>query len=378
MAGSSWPLPSTSPYRRSGTPRPPHTWSGMPTRCAPTPTPPEATSRSLSSSTGSRSGAEGMRITMTTLITTPFTRESTADEVSQGIDLTGKRAIVTGAASGIGIETARTLARRGADVTIAARGLEAADRVAEDIRADTGNGNVHTASLELTDRSSVAAFAHAWEGPLHLLINNAGVMMIQELTRDADGHEMQFATNHLGHFDLTTRLHGALADADGARVVMLSSSGHLFGPVVFDDIDYRFRRYDPLSGYAQSKTAEILFAVGATQRWARDGVFVNAVNPGAIATGLQRHVGGTLTTPVDQRKNVQQGASTTVFAAVSPLLQNIGGRYFNDNTEATPTDERPTDTGILASTVARYALDPDGADRLWTVSQRFLGQRLRT
>src|SRR4051794_22251429 len=311
---------------------------------------------------------------MTTPITTPFTRESTADEVSQGIDLTGKRAIVTGAASGIGIETARTLARRGADVTIAARGLEAADRVAEDIKADTGNANVDTAALELTDRRSVADFAEAWEGPLHLLINNAGVMMIQQLTRDDGGHEMQFATNHLGHFDLTARLHGALAEAGGARVVMVSSSGHLFGPVVFDDIDYRFRSYDPLSGYAQSKTAEILFAVGATQRWAQDGIFVNAVNPGAIATRLQRHVGGALATPVEQRKNVQQGASTTIFAAVSPLLQGIGGRYFNDNTEAFPTDERPTDTVVLPTTVARYALDADGAERLWSISEGFLNQ----
>jgi NAD(P)-dependent dehydrogenase (short-subunit alcohol dehydrogenase family) len=310
---------------------------------------------------------------MTKPITSPFTRENTADEVSEGIDLTGRRAVVTGAASGIGIETARTLARRGADVTIAARRLDAADRVAEDIKADTGNPNVHTAALELTDRKSVADFAAAWEGPLHLLINNAGVMMIQDLTRDAGGHEMQFATNHLGHFDLTTRLYGALADAERARVVVLSSSGHLFGPVVFDDIDYRFRSYDPLSGYAQSKTAEILFAVGATQRWAKDGILVNAVNPGAIATELQRHVGGKLATPVDQQKTVQQGASTTIFAAVSPLLEGIGGRYFNDNTEATPADERSTDPEVLVTTVARYALDPDGADRLWALSERFLG-----
>lgn len=309
---------------------------------------------------------------MTALITSPFTRANTADEVSQGIDLTGRCAIVTGAASGIGVETARTLARRGADVTIAARRLDAANRVAEDIRADTGNPNVRTAVLELTDRRSVADFADTWTGPVHLLVNNAGVMRIQELTRDAGGHEMQFATNHLGHFDLTTRLHGALAAADGARVVMLSSSGHLFGPVVFDDIDYRFRTYDPLSAYAQSKTAEILFAVGATRRWADDGIFVNAVNPGAIATELQRHVGGQLSTPVDRQKTVQQGASTTVFAAVSPLLEGIGGRYFNDNTEATPVQERPADPDELVATVAGYALDPDGADRLWTLSERFL------
>jgi NAD(P)-dependent dehydrogenase (short-subunit alcohol dehydrogenase family) len=310
---------------------------------------------------------------MATPVISPFTRDNTADEVSEGIDLTGKRAVVTGAASGIGVETARTLARRGADVTIAARRLDAAHMVAEEIKAVTGNPDVHTAALELTDRTSVADFADAWKGPLHLLINNAGVMMIQELSRDARGHEMQFATNHLGHFDLTTRLHGALAAAGGARVVMLSSSGHLFGPVVFDDIDYRFRSYDPLSAYAQSKTAEILFAVGATQRWANEGVFLNAVNPGAIATGLQRHVGGKLATPVDQQKTVQQGASTTIFAAVSPLLERIGGRYFNDNTEATPVDERPVDPQQLVTTVATYALDPEGADRLWNVSERFLG-----
>jgi NAD(P)-dependent dehydrogenase (short-subunit alcohol dehydrogenase family) len=309
---------------------------------------------------------------MKSLIVSAFTRENTADEVSEGIDLSGKRAIVTGAASGIGIETARTLARRGAEVTIAARRVDAAQRVAEDITADTGNRNVHVAALELTDRKSVADFAAAWSGPLDLLINNAGVMAIQQLTHTAEGHEMQFATNHLGHFHLATRLHRALAEADGARIVALSSSGHLFGPVVFDDIDFRFRGYDPLAAYAQSKSAEILFAVGATRRWAEDGIVANAVNPGAIATPLQRHVGGKLATPLHLQKSVQQGASTTVFAAVSPLLDGIGGRYFNDNAEATPTDRRDPDPEKLVTTVAPYALDPDNAERLWTVSERFL------
>jgi NAD(P)-dependent dehydrogenase (short-subunit alcohol dehydrogenase family) len=306
-------------------------------------------------------------------IISPFSRTDTADVVSEGIDLTGRRAVVTGAASGIGIETARTLARRGAEVTIAARRLPAAEQVAADIARTTGNPDVHAAFLELTDRNSVADFADTWFGPLDLLINNAGVMMIQGLTRDAGGHEMHFSTNHLGHFDLTTRLHPSLAAAGGARVVMLSSSGHLFGPVVFDDVDYRFRNYDPLSAYAQSKTAEILFAVGATARWADDGIVVNAVNPGAIATGLQRHVGGALATPVDQRKSVEQGASTSVFAAVSPLLKGVGGRYFNDNAEAITVRERPADPAVLVTTVAEYALDPEGADRLWTLSERFLG-----
>lgn len=310
---------------------------------------------------------------MTTPIRSPFSRTHTADEVSEGIDLTGKRVIVTGAASGIGVETARTLARRGADITIAARQITAANAVAEDIVQDTGNPNVHTATLELTDRSSVAAFAENWTGALDVLVNNAGVMMLQDLTRNADGHEMHFATNHLGHFDLTTRLHGALAAAqDGARVVNVSSSGHLFGPVVFGDVDYRFRPYDPLSAYAQSKTAEILFAVEATRRWAQDGIFVNAVNPGAIKTALQRHVGGELATPEAQQKTVHQGASTSVFAAVSPLVAGIGGRYFNDNTEAAVVDERPEDSVHLVATVARYALDVANAERLWTVSERFL------
>jgi NAD(P)-dependent dehydrogenase (short-subunit alcohol dehydrogenase family) len=308
-----------------------------------------------------------------TTITSPFTRQNTADDVSDGIDLTGKRAIVTGAASGIGVETVRTLARRGADVTIAARRVDAAREVAAAITADTGNPDVHVGALELTDRASVASFVDAWDGPLDLLINNAGVMMIQDLALTADGREMQFATNHLGHFDLTTRLHDALAEApSGARVVNVSSSGHLFGPVVFDDIDYRFRVYDPLNAYGQAKTAEILFAVAATTRWADDGITVNAINPGAILTDLQRHVGGTLRTPEHLQKNVQQGASTSVFAAVSPLLEGIGGRYFNDNTEATVVDERLTDPAVLVNTVARYALDPENADRLWTVSEQFL------
>lgn len=309
---------------------------------------------------------------MSSLITSPFTGDDTAEVVSEGIDLTGRRAIVTGAASGIGVETARTLARRGAEVTIAARRLPAAQKVAADIARSTGNPKVQAAFLELTDRRSVADFADGWSGPLDLLVDNAGVMMIQQLSRDAGGHEMQFSTNHLGHFDLTTQLHPALVAADGARVVMLSSSGHLFGPVVFDDVDYRFRPYDPLSAYAQSKTAEILFAVGASARWADDGIVVNAVNPGAIATDLQRHVGGTLATPVELQKSVQQGASTSIFAAVSPLLEGIGGRYFNDNTEAVVVRERPADPKVLVTTVAQYALDPDAADRLWALSEGFL------
>jgi NAD(P)-dependent dehydrogenase (short-subunit alcohol dehydrogenase family) len=310
---------------------------------------------------------------MTIRITTPFTAAATADEVSEGIDLTGKRAIVTGGASGIGVETARTLARRGADVTLAVRNTDAGAAVAREIVRSTGNSSVHVAGMELTDRASVTAFVDSWEGPLHLLINNAGVMAIQERTLTAEGWEAQFATNHLGHFDLTVGLHDALASTGDARVVSLSSSAHLFSPVIFDDINFQFRPYDPTLAYGQSKTAVILFAVGATDRWAKDGITVNAVNPGAIATPLQRHVGGKLATPVELQKTTQQGASTAVFAATSPLLQGVGGRYFNDNTEAILTDHRPASIEELVTSLAEYAVDSRNADRLWDLSASRVG-----
>jgi NAD(P)-dependent dehydrogenase (short-subunit alcohol dehydrogenase family) len=303
-------------------------------------------------------------------ITTPFTAASTADEVSAGIDLTGKRAIVTGGASGIGVETARTLARRGAAVTLAVRDTSPAVSVAERLSADTGNPHIDVRPIELTDPAAVAAFAAAWDEPLHLLVNNAGVMAIQELTLNDAGWEVQFATNHLGHFALATGLHRCLAAAGGARVVSLSSSAHLFSPVVFDDINFRFRPYDPQLAYGQSKTAVNLFAAGASARWADDGITVNAVNPGAIATPLQRHVGGRLATPVELRKTPAQGASTTVLVATSPLLDGIGGRYFNDNQEAVPADHRPDTFADLVGAVAAYSLDRDNADRLWDISVR--------
>jgi len=152
-----------------------------------------------------------------TRITTPFGFQSTAAEVAAGIDLSGKRAIVTGAASGIGVETARALAGIGADVTLAVRNIEAGAQVAADISATTGNRNIHVAKLDLADRASVAAFVAGWDGPLHVLVNNAGVMALPELQLTPDGWEMQFATNHMGHFALTIGLHDALAAAGGAR-----------------------------------------------------------------------------------------------------------------------------------------------------------------
>jgi NAD(P)-dependent dehydrogenase (short-subunit alcohol dehydrogenase family) len=306
-------------------------------------------------------------------ITTPFGFDSTAAEVVAGVDLTGKRAIVTGAGSGIGVETARALARAGAAVTIAVRRTGSAEEVAADIRATTGNDEVAVAPLELTDYASIAAFVAAWEGPLDILVNNAGVMAIQELTLSDRGHELQFATNHLGHFALATGLHAALAAAGSARIVSVSSSGHLRSPVVFDDLDYGFRDYDPFGAYGQSKTANVLFAVEATRRWAKDGITANALMPGGIATELQRHVGGAayIQQAVERYrqagsvlKTAEQGAATSVLLATSPQLEGIGGRYFEDRNEAEVVERR----GAGISGVAPYALDSVNAERLWELS----------
>ena len=298
------------------------------------------------------------------IITTNFGFHSTADEVANGIDLTGKRVIVTGGASGIGIVTALTLAKRGAEVTLAVRNMDAGNKVAEDIKASTGNKNVHVAQLDLNDRKSIDIFVANWNKPLHILINNAGVMAIQELQKAPNGTEMQFSANHLGHFVLSLGLHDSLASAGAARIVVVSSTAHLISPVVFDDINFAFRPYDPWLAYGQSKTANILFAVGATQRWARDGITANALHPGSILTNLQRNVGGKLGSAPEFHKTLQQGAATSVLLATSPLLEGIGGHYFENCSEATTVTERPADY----HGVAPYALDTGNADRLWELS----------
>jgi NAD(P)-dependent dehydrogenase (short-subunit alcohol dehydrogenase family) len=301
-----------------------------------------------------------------TLIKTPFGFHSTAAEVAAGIDLSGKRIIVTGGAAGIGIETARALAGCGAEITLAVRNTEVGESAAADIRASTKNGAVRVTRMDLADLASVAEFVAAWSGPLHVLINNAGVMALPE-TRTNAGIEMQVATNHLGHFALALGLHRALSAAGDARIVSVSSSAHQYSPVIFDDINFDFRPYDPLLAYGQSKTANVLFAVEATKRWAPNGITANALMPGAIATGLQKHLGG-MKTPLEFRKTPEQGAATSVLLAVSPLLEGIGGRYFCDGNEAEVVDRRTTDM----SGVAPFALDPENAKHLWEVSLRML------
>jgi NAD(P)-dependent dehydrogenase (short-subunit alcohol dehydrogenase family) len=303
------------------------------------------------------------------LIKTPFGFGSTAAEVIEGIDLTGKRVIVTGGASGIGIETARALAGAGAEITLAVRRIDAGEKVAAEIRETTGNPNVLIRPIDLSDQKSVRAFVAGWTGPLHILINNAGIMALPELERTPEGWEMQFATNFLGHFALTIGLHDALAAAKGARIVSVSSSANTISPVIFDDLHFNFLPYVPFVAYGQSKTAAILLAVEATRRWADDGIWANALNPGAIATNLQKHTGA-MKTPPALRKTPPQGAATSVLLATSDLLEGIGGRYFENCNEAKTVTHRPTD---FSGGVAPYALDPDNAVRLWNISLGLIG-----
>ena len=217
------------------------------------------------------------------LITTRFDAASTADDVARGVDLRGRHIIVTGASSGIGTETARTLTAAGAAVTLAVRNVDAGAAVAEQIAAATGRPQPQVRALNLADSASVASFTRQWTSALDVLVNNAG-LVTSGLQRTPRGWELQFATNHLGHFALTLGLHRHLAAAaaahGGARVVALSSTAHMRAPVDFDDIHFQRRAYDPQTAYAQSKTANSLFAVEVTKRWRNDGIFANAVNPG--------------------------------------------------------------------------------------------------
>lgn len=311
-------------------------------------------------------------------ITSPFNDRTTALEVIDGIDLTGRRAIVTGGASGIGVETARALAHAGAHVTLAVRDVDTGRTVAADIARTSGREDVAVEPLDLADLDSVAAFVDRWNGPLHVLVNNAGVMDTPQATTE-QGFELQFGTNHLGHFALATGLHGHLAAAGNARIVAVSSSGHAQSPIVFDDLFFEHRPYRPGLAYGQSKTANALFAVEATRRWAPDGITANALMPGGIWTPLQRHwsaeqraaaeaqARGAEEAGVFRMKTTEQGAATSVFLATSPLVAGIGGRYFEDCNEA---EVVPKLNGIQG--VMPHALDPNDAARLWTVSEELV------
>jgi NAD(P)-dependent dehydrogenase (short-subunit alcohol dehydrogenase family) len=320
-----------------------------------------------------------------------FDRGSTTVDIIKGVDLVGKVAIVTGGYSGLGLETARTLASAGARVIVPARDVERARKAI----AEAGGG-MEVQFMDLADPRSIDDFTRDFVEsglPLHMLINNAGIMALSELTRDAQGNELQFATNHLGHFRLTLRLWPALKRAGGARVVSVSSAGHRFSPVVFEDINFKRRDYDPFKAYGQSKTANVLFAVGLDRRGKEDGIRAFALHPGGIAgTNLGTHVGVEMlkkTGFVDENdrpvldlardlKSVPQGAATHVWCAVSPQLDGKGGVFCADS-DITPVlpeggsrdlseDRTNRGTGVEA-----YAVDPDAAEELWRRSEEVTG-----
>jgi NAD(P)-dependent dehydrogenase (short-subunit alcohol dehydrogenase family) len=300
--------------------------------------------------------------------------DTTTDEVLAGIDLRGTVALVTGASTGLGLETARALAAAGASVTLAVRTEPRGDAAAATIRDLLPDASLECGLLDLTSLASVRAFAEwftARHDRLGILVNNAGVMATP-FERTADGFELQFGTNHLGHFLLTNLLTPLLVAAAPSRVVNLSSGGHRGSDIIWDDPNYERREYDKFEAYGQSKTANILFTVELDRRLRDRGVRSYAVHPGMIATELGRYMtredfralsaraksspsGG-----LPQRKSVESGAATSVWAATSADLRTQGGVYCED---CAVSDQH-----------APWALDADSAQRLWALSEALVGQ----
>ena len=304
-----------------------------------------------------------------------FGPTSTTDDVIDGIDLSGRTAIVTGAAAGLGAETVRTLASAGARVILAARDETKIARTTAMVRETVPDAELDARHLDLASLASVRAFADGLPDDLELdlLINNAGVMACP-LGRTADGFEMQLGTNHLGHFALTARLLPALLRADAPRVVNLSSRGHLRSDICWDDPHFRTHDYDKWIAYGQSKTANVLFTVGLEQRYGARGLHSFALHPGVIYTELARHMDEQDLVDLRARvpavsvpKTVPQGAATTVWAATSTDLAGRGGLYLEDCHVA--AESTGPDGGYAA-----YAMDPDAAERLWTWSEREIGE----
>eukprot|EP01104_Vermistella_antarctica_P013499 TRINITY_DN4092_c0_g1_i1.p1 TRINITY_DN4092_c0_g1~~TRINITY_DN4092_c0_g1_i1.p1 ORF type:complete len:337 (-),score=73.64 TRINITY_DN4092_c0_g1_i1:92-1048(-) len=307
----------------------------------------------------------------TSLPKTEFGSSTTAEQVvtKRGTELKGKNVLITGASAGIGAETARVLAQKGATVYMGCRNAEKTQGVIDKIVKSTGNEDIHIIVMDLADLESVrnaAAEFKAKDIPLHILINNAGIMACPYSTTK-DGFEMQIGTNHFGHFVLTNELRDSLRrGGPGARVVVLSSRAHHSGGVDLNDINWETRSYDRTGAYAQSKSANILFAVELNRQFAEEGagVTVNAVHPGVIDTELSRHWGMaqffySIAKPF--LKSIPQGAATTVYCAVAEELDGVGGKYFADCNEA------PAKV---------YAVDPEIAKKFWTASFELMQQRV--
>lgn len=308
-----------------------------------------------------------------------FNATSTASDVIKGIDLTGKIAIVTGGNTGIGLETTKTLAAAGATVIVPARDTEKAKRNL------TGIANVELETMDLMNPGSIDAFAEKFLAsgrPLHLLINNAGIMWVP-LRKDSRGIESQLATNYLAQFQLTARLWPALKNANGARVINVSSHGHQFADFDFDDPNFLNRAYETLQAYGQSKTATNLFALELDYRAKAFNVRAYSLHPGSIAgTELGREAslelfqqmgfldaeGNLLPEVAASLKTIPQGAATTVWCATSHLLNNVGGVYCEDADIAELASDAPMSNGVK-----RYSLDESNAKRLWTLSESMTG-----
>jgi NAD(P)-dependent dehydrogenase (short-subunit alcohol dehydrogenase family) len=309
-----------------------------------------------------------------------FGYRTTALEAIDGIDLSGKHSVVTGCYAGIGIETVRALASAGAAVTMACRDLAKAESVAAELNGSLNTTNIEAATLDLGSVSSVRAFVQSYastHNQLDILINNGAVMACPKSTT-SDGFEMQFGVNHIGHFVLTSGLLPLLKAAGSARVVCLSSTGHFISPVVFDDVNFENRDYDPWASYGQSKTACALLAVGIQERHAADGIEAFSVHPGGIMTTLQRHMSdddiqsrGWVDAEgnVNERfKTVEQGASTSIVAATSKGLEGKGGCYLEDCAIAEVVTAKPE----FPKGVMSYALDKQAADQLWELSEKMV------
>lgn len=299
-----------------------------------------------------------------------MTERPTALQVVEGIDLSGKACVITGASSGLGRESARALAAAGAHVVLAARNHDALAQTAEWIRAEVPGARTSTVHLDLTALSSVRAAATAigdLAPAIHVLMNNAGVMFTA-FERTRDGFEMQIGTNYFGHFELTRLLVPQLAAAGKARIVILSSRGHLLGDVDLDDPNWERRAYDKFVAYGASKTANILHAVEADRRLREMGIRAYAVHPGTVATSLARYMSRSDFSQLRERASgrlevatPEHGAATQVWAAVSPDLAERGGSYLQD-------------CGV-SDAVAPYARDAQRAAQLWTLSEKLCAAR---
>src|SRR5580692_3521742 len=323
-------------------------------------------------------------------MTNVFGATSTTDEVLSGINLQGKRILVTGVSAGLGVETARSLAAHGAHVVGAARDLTKAKPATEQVQkeaADNG-GSFELVGLDLANLKSVRACADelvAKGKPFDVVIANAGVMAAP-FGHTADGFEIQFGTNHIGHFVLVNRI--ARLIRDGGRLINLSSSGHRYSNVDLADPGFEHTPYDPFVAYGRSKTANILFAVAFDERHRGHGVRAAAVHPGGIRTELDRHIDSSrlekIVEEINQQlaaqgkalfqfKTVPQGAATSVWAAVVAPADEIGGRYCENCHVGQIVPDDATITAVSEG-VRGYALEAENAEALWKKSEELVGE----